>query len=191
MNPEIALAQTMSVKPTLAPACDTATPAPLLQDLAGVANNGLDLGLGECPAETRHALPTVAYDGDLVRRIREFLDDLAREPRTRTPATRRTMATAATRPEDVTTEGEDVVGLAVGAQRHGRRVFGTPAEEQHQGETGGEKSPEGGGGPHEADDTDPMGMDPTRPHRRRPSDYLFVGAAILVAVLLVLWAFLG
>lgn len=41
------------------------------------------------------------------------------------------------------------------------------------------------------DDTDRMGMDPTRPHRRRPSDYLFVGAAVLVALLLVLWALLG
>jgi len=36
-----------------------------------------------------------------------------------------------------------------------------------------------------------MGMDPTRPHRRRPTDLLFVGAAVLVAVLLVLWAFFG
>jgi predicted nucleic acid-binding Zn ribbon protein len=34
-------------------------------------------------------------------------------------------------------------------------------------------------------------MDPTRPHRRRPTDLLFVGAAVLVAVLLVLWAFFG
>jgi hypothetical protein len=34
-------------------------------------------------------------------------------------------------------------------------------------------------------------MDPTRPHRRRPTDLLFVGAAGLVAVLLVLWAFFG
>ncbi len=34
-------------------------------------------------------------------------------------------------------------------------------------------------------------MDPTRPHRRRPTDLLFVGAGILVAVLLVLWAFFG
>jgi predicted nucleic acid-binding Zn ribbon protein len=34
-------------------------------------------------------------------------------------------------------------------------------------------------------------MDPTRPHRRRPTDIVFVGAGILVAVLLVLWAFFG
>jgi hypothetical protein len=34
-------------------------------------------------------------------------------------------------------------------------------------------------------------MDPTRPYQRRPSDYLFVGAAILVAVLLVVWAMFG
>ena len=36
-----------------------------------------------------------------------------------------------------------------------------------------------------------MGMDPTRPHRRRPTDYLFVGAALLMAVLLLLWALFG
>jgi hypothetical protein len=36
-----------------------------------------------------------------------------------------------------------------------------------------------------------MGMDPTRPHRRRPTDLLYVGAGLLVAVLLVLWAFFG
>jgi len=36
-----------------------------------------------------------------------------------------------------------------------------------------------------------MGMDPTRPHKRRPTDILFVGAGILVAVLLVLWALFG
>lgn len=34
-------------------------------------------------------------------------------------------------------------------------------------------------------------MDPTRPHRRRPTDIVFVAAAIIVAVLLLLWAFLG
>jgi hypothetical protein len=34
-------------------------------------------------------------------------------------------------------------------------------------------------------------MDPTRPHRRRPTDYLFVGAALVVALLLLLWALLG
>jgi hypothetical protein len=34
-------------------------------------------------------------------------------------------------------------------------------------------------------------MDPTRPHRRRPTDYVFVGAALVVALLFVLWALLG
>jgi hypothetical protein len=34
-------------------------------------------------------------------------------------------------------------------------------------------------------------MDPTRPHRRRPTDYLYVGAALVVALLFVLWALLG
>ncbi len=37
-------------------------------------------------------------------------------------------------------------------------------------------------------DTDRMGMDPTRPRRKRPTDCLFVGAALLVTVLLVVWA---
>lgn len=34
-------------------------------------------------------------------------------------------------------------------------------------------------------------MDPTRPHRRRPTDILYVAAGLLVALLLVLWAFFG
>jgi len=34
-------------------------------------------------------------------------------------------------------------------------------------------------------------MDPTRPHRRRPTDYLYVGAALLVTTLLLLWAMVG
>ena len=36
-----------------------------------------------------------------------------------------------------------------------------------------------------------MGMDPTRPHRRRPTDFLYVGAGLLVVASLVLWALLG
>ncbi len=39
--------------------------------------------------------------------------------------------------------------------------------------------------------TVPMGMDPTRRHVRRNSDYVFVAAALIVAVALVAWAFLG
>jgi hypothetical protein len=34
-------------------------------------------------------------------------------------------------------------------------------------------------------------MDPTRPHQRRPTDLLYVAVGLLVAALLVLWAFLG
>lgn len=41
------------------------------------------------------------------------------------------------------------------------------------------------------DDTDLMGMDPTRPHQRRRTDYLYVVAGLLVALLLVLWAIVG
>jgi len=36
-----------------------------------------------------------------------------------------------------------------------------------------------------------MGMDPTRPHRRRPSDLIYVAAACLVTLLLLLWALLA
>ena len=36
-----------------------------------------------------------------------------------------------------------------------------------------------------------MGFDPQRRHRRRPSDLLYVGAAILAGVLLVIWAVLS
>ena len=42
-----------------------------------------------------------------------------------------------------------------------------------------------------ADDTDRMGLDPTRRHRRRPSDLVFVGAGLLVVVALVAWALFG
>lgn len=36
-----------------------------------------------------------------------------------------------------------------------------------------------------------MGFDPHRSHRRRPSDYVFVAAAVLVVLLLLGWALLG
>ena len=46
----------------------------------------------------------------------------------------------------------------------------------------------GGGVESHGDDTDDMGMDPTRPHRRRPTDILFVAAACLTTVALLIWA---
>ena len=36
-----------------------------------------------------------------------------------------------------------------------------------------------------------MGFDPTRPHRRRPADLVFVGAGVVLIVALVVWALLG
>ncbi len=36
-----------------------------------------------------------------------------------------------------------------------------------------------------------MGFDPNRFHRRRPSDFAFVISGIAVALLLLIWAFLG
>ncbi|GIT76995.1 MAG: hypothetical protein VX316_03055 [Actinomycetota bacterium] len=38
------------------------------------------------------------------------------------------------------------------------------------------------------DDTDAMGFDPQRSHRRRPSDVLYVGATVVIGILLVAWA---
>jgi hypothetical protein len=37
----------------------------------------------------------------------------------------------------------------------------------------------------------PVGFDPNRPHRSRPSDYVFVGSALLVVVVLIAWVLLG
>ena len=39
-------------------------------------------------------------------------------------------------------------------------------------------------------DTETMGFNPERQHRRSPWDLVFVGAALLIAAALVLWAFL-
>jgi hypothetical protein len=36
-----------------------------------------------------------------------------------------------------------------------------------------------------------MGFDPNRRYQRRPSDYVMVGAAVLVVVALLLWALLA
>lgn len=36
-----------------------------------------------------------------------------------------------------------------------------------------------------------MGMNPYRKQRRRPTDYVFVGAAVILAVALIAWGFFG
>jgi len=36
-----------------------------------------------------------------------------------------------------------------------------------------------------------MGFDPNRPFKKRKTDFIFVAAGLLMAVLLLLWAFLG
>lgn len=40
-------------------------------------------------------------------------------------------------------------------------------------------------------DTGQMGMDPFRRHRNSTADYVMVGAAVVVCLGLLLWAFLG
>jgi hypothetical protein len=51
-----------------------------------------------------------------------------------------------------------------------------------------ENADQDGGVESHGDDTDVMGMDPTRPHRRRPTDIVFVVAACLTTVALLTWA---
>ncbi|MEY2465088.1 MAG: hypothetical protein QOH64_3226 [Acidimicrobiaceae bacterium] len=40
-------------------------------------------------------------------------------------------------------------------------------------------------------ETERMGLNPFRQHRRSPADYVLVAAAIAVVLVMVLWAFLG
>jgi hypothetical protein len=42
-----------------------------------------------------------------------------------------------------------------------------------------------------ADDTEHMGFNPHRKRVARRSDYLFVGAAVVACIVLVLWTLLG
>jgi hypothetical protein len=42
-----------------------------------------------------------------------------------------------------------------------------------------------------ADDTEGMGFNPQRKRVARTSDYLFVGAAVVACLVLVLWTFFG
>lgn len=44
--------------------------------------------------------------------------------------------------------------------------------------------------PSGSGDTQGVGFNPYRPQRRRQSDYAFVGAAFLVMIVLLVWAFL-
>jgi hypothetical protein len=39
--------------------------------------------------------------------------------------------------------------------------------------------------------TGPMGMNPFRPHRRSPADYVMVAAALVIVLALVVWAIRG
>jgi hypothetical protein len=36
-----------------------------------------------------------------------------------------------------------------------------------------------------------MGFDPNRPFKKRKTDFLFVFAGLVIAIVLLLWAFLG
>ena len=162
-----------------------------VEHFSRVTNDGLDLGIGKGATEARHVAATLANDRLLVGGVGVGLLDRPREPRPGPPAARGTVAIAATGSEDVTAELQHRVGLAVGPEWHLGSFRCTAGHKERRGDPEGENSPAQRAGRHRPDDTDRMGMDPTRPHRRRPTDIVFVGAGILVAVLLVLWAFFG
>jgi len=86
-------------------------------------------------------------------------------------------------PPDVPTQDEDGVGRPRVSSGYGRRSPGTGRGEQED-----DKSNRKVGTHGKDDDTDAMGFDPQRSHRRRPSDVLYVGATVIIGILLVAWA---
>ncbi len=95
---------------------------------------------------------------------------------------------------DGPTLDEDRVRLPIGSQRDLRGLPRTGDDEKadrQQCEQVATHRDSEKGKSSSTDHTDKMGMDPTRPHRRRPTDFLYVGAGLLVAALLVVWAIFG
>ena len=80
-------------------------------------------------------------------------------------------------------QDEDGGGRPRVSAGYGRRGPGTGRSEQED-----DKSGRGVGTHGKGDDTDAMGFDPQRSHRRRPSDVLYVGATVVIGILLVAWA---
>lgn len=160
------------------------------QHFSGVADHRIDLRLGKCARERRHAVAPIAHDRRLILRIGKGVDDGATERRPDPAPAIGAVAVHTSRPEHVASEHQHGVLVAIRPCRNlGRRArTGTGEEhcEEHDSKSRGQ-----GGARHATDDTECMGMDPTRPHKRRPTDILFVGAGVLVAVLLVLWAMFG
>ena len=93
------------------------------------------------------------------------------------------MAGGAGSPPDIPAQDEDGVGRPRVSSGYGRRGPGTGRSEQED-----DKSGRGVGTHGKGDDTDAMGFDPQRSHRRRPSDVLYVGATVVIGILLVAWA---
>ena len=92
---------------------------------------------------------------------------------------------------DLSADNEFGVGRAIGAERHLWRLARTCAREHHYDQQRGEERSAGGGCSHEPHDTERMGMDPTRPHRKRPTDYLYVAAGCIAAFVLLFWVLFG
>jgi hypothetical protein len=71
-----------------------------------------------------------------------------------------------------------------------RDVAYTPGEQQTH-ERGDNECELASSISHCSNHTEGMGFDPTRQRQKSPFDYVFVGAAICVAIALVIWAILG
>ena len=94
------------------------------------------------------------------------------------------MAGGAGSPPNLSTEDEDRVGRPCISSGYGRRSAGTSRSKQED-DKGGRRVETHDKG----DDTDAMGFDPQRSQRRRPTDLLYVGATVVIGILLVTWAF--
>lgn len=79
--------------------------------------------------------------------------------------------------------GEEAVAAVAGRRRSRRTGHPRQAVRRPKGADAGSVAGRG--------DTGPMGMDPYRPHRNSTADYVMVAAAVVVCVLLLVWAFLG
>lgn len=153
------------------------------KNLAGVANNSRDIGVGEYARKARHA-PSAVDDDRTLLRIVEAIVDLtkggANGSASIRPMTRRT-----TGPINLGARQQLCIGV-IGKRRFlcTRRDREAETKNDHCCES---TSPF----VHCANHTEAMGLDPTRQRQKSPFDYVFVGAAICAAIALVIWAVFG
>ena len=152
------------------------------EHLAGVSDDGTDLGDRVAATERWHTPTTVGDHDDLVSGVREALHD-GTHRRTTASSTVGSVAGGARPGPDLAALYQDRVRRAgVGSRNRWRRSRTRRQHDQadYRDDEVGSHDP--------GDDTDYMGFDPQRTRTRRPSDVVYVGAAIAVAVLLLAWA---